>query len=398
MSDQRYGTARRAVAILGLVLVAALAGCSFVGSPLGESESLPGGEEAATRAGQLDGVEKTSNVTLVHEGNATWSVQRVSVRPRTGEFRNELRSQGPASAEQPLGEQSLVVSNGSVRYIYDSEENRVFRSEVSREQPDRPAELRRLFAALSDDDAEPIPHPTPGVSPLPVVPVGNQSSASGDDPVRWREQRVTARYNGTATVAGRPAYVVDLRPATGEGSLVESTLWLDTEYLYPLRSHRVVERNGERYEYTSVVRSLTFNPEFPAGTFEFDPDAVGDPTVVESASYDSRAEIVSDLDQSVPDPEVPAGFEFESGYLSDGDPRHLSMTYAGDNGSLRVSVFDEPANLTGGRETSLDGRPAVFRTFDDRRFLLWNAGNRQYSVSGSVGNGTLRRVADSLVD
>jgi outer membrane lipoprotein-sorting protein len=385
-----------AVALL-LVVSAAVAGCSLAG---GQASPLPDGEGASERADGLAGLQFTQNTTLYHDGTVGWTVQRISSRPGTGDFRNEVRSNGPppADANQSLPAGSRIVSNGSVRYIYRADSGRVFRSEVRDRPRDRTVELRRLFAALHDEAAGPIRHPTPGVSALPVVPVGE--STADDESVRWRDGRVTVSYNGTATVSGRRAYVVDLQSATDNSSFVESTLWLDTQFLYPIQRHRVIERNGDRYEYRSVARNVTFNPEFPDGTFEFDPDSLRtDPTVVESASYDSRAEMVDDLDWHVPDPAVPEGFAFDGGYYTSDDPGYLSLTYVdGTGGSVRVSVFDDHGNLTGGRQTSLDGRPATLGQFDGRRYLTWNADDRQYSVSGTVENATLRRVAESVAD
>jgi outer membrane lipoprotein-sorting protein len=399
-TGQSSHRARSVVAVALLVLSTALAGCSLVGGQASGATTPPSGEAAEARAERLEGVQVTLNTTQRRDGTVSWAVQRISARPGTGQFRNEVQSTGPDRAEAAFPPGSLVVSNGSVRYIYPAGRDRVFRSEVDRRARDRSAELRRLFAALEDGTPDSIRRPTPGVSPLPVVPAGG-GSAPDDDSVRWRESNVTVQYEGTATVAGRSTYVVDLR-STGDASpLVESTLWLDTEYLYPIKRHRVVERDGERSEFASVARNLTFDPEFAAGAFEFDPGDIGtDPTVVESGSYDSRAAVTADADVEVPvpDPDLPSGFRFERGHYSEGDRRHLSLTYTdGSDGSVRVSVVDGSANLTDGRRVSLDGRPAVFSRFRDRRYLSWNDGAWQYSVSGTVGNATLRGVAESVV-
>ena len=395
-------TDRRLLVLLALVVAAPVAGCSVLPQSTDSTATLPNATAAAEQYERLDTVQLTINATSERAENTSWSVQRLSMRPGTGDFRNVVRATGSDSAtNRSLGVGSRIVSNGSVRYIYAARSDTVTRSPVSEPNGSRVADIRRLFAELRDDNNGTIRRPTPGISQLPTVPADAQSSTgAANESVEWRENRVTVQYRGTESVAGRSTYVVELRPATDNASLTEATLWLDTEYLYPLKRHTVTFQRGDRYEFTSVARNVTFDADLPDGTFEFAVDTLSENvSVVRSNSYDSRQEMVTALDRSVPDPTVPDEFAFDSGYYRRGDSSHLSLTYAtaDERESIRVSVFHEPGTLSG-RQVTIDGQQATVSTFRGRRFLSFNDDGRQFSVSGTVENATLRDVAASLVD
>ena len=61
-------------------------------------------------------------------------------------------------------------------------------------------------------------------------------------------------------------------------------------------------------------------------------------------------------------------------------------------------MFADSANLTEGRQVTVAGERAAFTTFRGNRYLTLNVDGRQVTVTGTVGNETLRRVAASLVD
>lgn len=393
---------RQSVTLVLLLAAVVLAGCNLFQSPADTSATLPNASEAAARYDAVDGFRATVNTTLERDGNVSWTVQQMAGRPGTGDFRNVIVATGPATAENSLGVGSRIVSNGSIRYIYAAGTDTVQRSRVDGERRNRSADIARLFAELRDDDNGTIRRPTPGVSSLPVVPGdGETGSAADNDSVAWRDEQVTVQYRGEETVAGRSTYVVELRPASADASLVEATLWLDAEYLFPLKRHGITRRSGERYEYTTVYRNVTFDPAFEPGFFEPDPDDFpANATTIQSESYDTRAEMVAALDQPVPDPTVPERFAFAGGFFSDGEFEHLSLRYATPDGreSIRLSVFAESSNLSNGRRVSIEGKPAAFVRFHGNQYLNWNADGRQYSLSGTVGNATLRRVAASLLD
>lgn len=401
--DQRFERSGRQVALVVLITMSVLlAGCSSFQPTGGSTPTPPSASKAATQHEEVDGVEMTINVTRQHEGNRSWTVQEIATRPQTREFRNIVRSTGPPSADErgSLAPGSRVVSNGSVRYLYPADSDRVFRSDVSDVSRNRSEQIRRLVAAVNDDTNDPIRHPDLGLSPLPIVPAGSGSATSENDSTRWRDEMVTVQYRGTETVAGRNTYVLDLQPVGENASLLDATLWLDTEYLYPIKRHTVIVSHGERYEFTSIPQNVTFNPDFSPGTFSVESGSISENvSVVETESYDSYSEMAADIDRPLPEPDVPPGFEFESGFRSDGERSQVSVTYTKRRGeSIRVSVFGESGRLTGGQREVIRGQRVVLRTYEGQRHLVWNDDERQYSVSGTVTNQTLRHVAASIID
>ena len=106
-------------------------------------------------------------------------------------------------------------------------------------------------------------------------------------------------YRGTETVADRETHVLDVTakdeavtdglsvlvgdtefvyaletvdPAS-ELEVTEQTIWIDTEYEYPLKERVVAEGvDGEAYEFTERFETVTFE-DVDDGTFAFEPPA-----------------------------------------------------------------------------------------------------------------------------
>lgn len=395
--------------VLVLALSLSLAGCNVLQSTSDES-SLPSGAEAATSYDQLTGVNATVRTTMRHNGTTSNVTQRLSFRIDQPGFRNEIVSvDRPPSADRSfLGPGGRIVSNGTVRVIYRPSSTQFYRADIShrsagRNHSRRRAHLRQLFVELRDDANGTVQQPTPGINPLPAVPQPQPTASAddGDGVVPWREATVTAQYRGTESVAGRTAYVVELRPASDDTTLVASTLWLDTEFLHPIRSHRVIERRGERYEYTTTYRNVTFNPEFGADTFRFDASVLSANTsIIETATYDSRRQLVRNHDLPVPNPTLPEGYEFERGSYRHEDTTLVLLTYTNgtEAGTIRVAMRTETHDAGHGRPVNLGGRTGELSQFGPQRSVSWQAAGRSYSVSGHAGNQTLLAVARSVVD
>lgn len=393
--------------VLVLAVSLALAGCNAL-QPASEESSPPPGTDAAASYDQLTGVTATVRTTMHHNGTISNTTQRLSFRIGQPGFRNEIVAvDRPASADRPsIGPGSLIVSNGTTRVIYRPSANQLQRADIShrssgRNHSQRRAHLRQLFAELRDDANGTVRQPTPGINPLPAVPQPRPTSTDdGDEVVPWREANVTAQYRGTETVAGRTAYVVALRPVSDDTTLVASTLWLDTEYFHPIRSHRIIERGGERYEYTSTYRNVTFNPDFDADIFRFDAsDLPANVSVVETAIYDSRRELVRDHDLPIPDPTLPDGYAFERASYRHEDTTLVVLTYTNgtDAGTMRVAMRTETHDTGRGQEVDLGTRTGTLSQFGSQQSVSWQADGRSYSVSGPVGNETLVAVARSIV-
>jgi outer membrane lipoprotein-sorting protein len=398
---------RRTALVVLLALSLALAGCNIL-QGTSDASSLPSGEEAATKYDQLTGVTATVTTTMRRNGTTTNSTQRLAFRVGEPGFRNEIVAvdRPPSARSSFLGPGGLIVSNGTVRTIYQPSSNQLFRADISHRSPGRNhsrrrAHLRQLFAELRDDDNGTVQRPTPGISPLPVVPGPEPTASDGDgnETVPWREANVTAQYRGTETVAGQTAYVVSLRPVSDDTTLVASTLWLDTEYLFPIKSHRIIDQYGERYEYTTTFRNVTFNPDFDADTFRIDPGVLSANTsIIETAAYDSRRQLVRNSDLPIPDPTVPGGYEFERGSYRHDDSTLIFLTYTNGTARIHVTMRTATDGPTQGRTVDLGSRTGTFSQHDSQRTVSWQAAGRSYSVSGPVGNETLIAVARSVAN
>ena len=394
-------TASLRTAALALLVVAPalLAGCSLLQSSGETQPQLPSGEEAADRYENLTALSATM-VTEMDLGNGeNRSVTRIKTRLGTDQLRMQV-----LEPEARAG--MRTVSNGSVTYQYDPDEDSLLTIENSGTQVDRSRadRLAALFSALNDGSTETVQRPTPGVSPLPVVPATPEAvvAASTNGSVEWNTGNVTARYVGTETVGGRSTYVVELTPVDPESVIQGSTVWLDTEYLYPLQRHQRLALDNRTVEYTQTYRNVTFNPEFSPDTFEFDPERVpvDERTELESRQFDSREALVAATNVSVPEPDVPEDFRFEGGsWYRNGDRESISLRYTNGTDSLYVSVDNATyGNLSfEGREVVVGNRTALVTSFGETNSLAVATEERRYSVSGTVSNATLARVAESIL-
>jgi outer membrane lipoprotein-sorting protein len=394
-------TASLRTAALALLVVAPalLAGCSLLQSSGETQPQLPSGEEAADRYENLTALSATM-VTEMDLGNGeNRSVTRIKTRLGTDQLRMQV-----LEPEARAG--MRTVSNGSVTYQYDPDEDRLLTIENAgtRAEQSRADRLAALFSALNDGTTETVQRPTPGVSPLPVVPATPEAvvAASTNGSVEWNTGNVTARYVGTEQVDGRSTYVVELTPVDPESVVQGSTVWLDTEYLYPLKRHQRLALDNRTVEYTQTVRNVTFNPEFSPDTFEFDPASVpvDERTELESEQFDSREALVAATDVGVPEPDVPGDFRFEGGsWYRNGDRESISLRYTNGTDSLYVSVDNATyGNLSfEGREVVVGNRTALVTSFGETNSLAVATEERRYSVSGTVSNATLARVAESIL-
>jgi outer membrane lipoprotein-sorting protein len=415
------GTAIGIALILGAILVGAY-GALQPPADSDEKPALPGPDEAVTRYERLESIGITRNISSQSNGAVTWTRQRIERVPSEQLYRSRIIETGlPGSNRtetEPFGPGSRIISNGSVLYLIPAGQAKVTRQRVDDDRRDnRTADLRRLFAELNDSENGTLRRPKPELAPLSVARpardnTAEQSEEDSNESVEWRTAKVTAQYTGVDRVGSRSAYVINLSPATNETEFVSATLWLDTEYLFTVKRHSVVRRQGERVERTMRVQNVTINPEFPPDRFQFDLAQLDrNVSVVDIRMYDSRREMVANVEQSVPDPEIPEGYEFSSGAYteppadSQAQGPRLSLRYTGDSPGdvLSVTVQQQatpPENrtaLAGARTVRIGDRTARLRQFQDNRFVRWTDDGRQFSVTGRLTNETLLQVARSLI-
>ena len=144
----------------------------------------------------------------------------VTLDPGTGQRRVEVRS---SSRER----YDLRVSNGSVLWLHEHEENRVV--DIALTGPSESTEtvdrIERLLVR-ANLTARKQPSRRPAVELLSVVP---QERAG---PTR-EVSAYSVNYTRNETVGGRETYVISITARAGAADRYRQTLWIDTAVLYP---------------------------------------------------------------------------------------------------------------------------------------------------------------------
>ncbi|MFD1588040.1 outer membrane lipoprotein carrier protein LolA [Halorientalis brevis] len=372
-----------------VVVVGVLAGAAIAFVPLG-AETAPNqsrfGDHAATQVATIDGIDATVVTVIERENGTSRSVERVQLRPATGEFRAVLVS----STEHRWDRR---VSNGSHLWLYDRDENEVDRIDLSPRADANGTSVRRLQRLLERLDrtrapATPATTPTPGIQPLPAVPSAGTSGASVA-----RGGALDATYVSNETVAGRATYLVQLQSnSSSDAAMVTNytqRLWLDAEYFYPLKRQTSWRRGGDRTQITTTYRNVTFNPGLDDEAFRFDPPA--DATVDASGghyqeTYGSLSALQRAASTSVPVPDVPKGFElaYTSRTTIPGRVKSVGLRYVNATASLAISksnlTWYEPE--TTNDSVSIDGRTGEFRNLGPKQVVSWSCDGWRYSVTG----------------
>lgn len=401
----------RSPAFPTLVVAALLvvSGCSAMGTaPDAGADELPSAEAAADRYASLDSISATVTTVQTRNGTTTTTVTRKRQRLDPWAYRSRVRSVNrSADARPPLvAEGGFVVVNESTFTYYDPASERFSRAEIRASDGDGDGDddppYPRLIGAARSGDAVERPTATPGVPSLPTVPV---SGGDGNGSAAYREGTVTVAYAGTETVGGRETYRLELTPNAPNMSLRSETLWLDSEYLYPLKRHVEFVARGTDYEFTSTYGNVTFNPTIEPGAFRVDPEEVPpEAREVRIDNYASASAMAEAVAFPVPEPSVPSGFALESASYRSTDPEVASLRYeragaADESGArIRVFVFGEATEVTSGTPVRVGPHEARRSATEDGAEITWVADGYTYRVSGEVGNGTLVAVARSVAE
>jgi outer membrane lipoprotein-sorting protein len=385
----------RSVHRLALLAVVALAAVSAGCAVMGGGDGLPDGATVEEKLDSLDAIEATVVNELNDSNDVNSSRSHTIARLDTGESRSRVVSGA---------NETLTVSNGSRTWLYDRSANRVRILDLNTSSVRQNSSFESYVTvferlrASSDDESTPAE-----ISQLPVVPAAGGGSSSPVGGSLSFYGNVSLTYNGTETVAGRETHAVTIEPLRNDSAIGTVELWFDTEWYYPIRTNTSVSVGGDRTVVTTTYRNVTFNPDVPPGTFEFDPPA--NATVVESTyesrSFESRESLVAATDIEVPDPNVPAQYRFESGSLTTYRGNEtLSLQYT--NGSATVLVSKEPdatplsPTNESGERVDVAGREGRISEVLDERLLTWRCEGATYRVIGPASRETLVDIAVSM--
>ncbi len=367
--------------------------------------SLPDGETAAERYRSVDTVSAVA-VTVVENASGTTRRRAELVRrPGTGE--SWRRTVAP---ERDAGD--LTVSNGSVTWLYDESEGNVTRIDATayeRADGTYADYLERLFEAVSGED-DAADEGAVGVSPLPVVPATDRPAPVTNGTVGG----FVVSYEGTATVDGRTAHVLDLTPrgeADGEFATLGQTLYLDTEHLYPLRQRMSYRVGGNTTTYTVTYRNVSFGDDVAPDRFAFDPPAnatVEELSLPDSTRYDSVDALRANTTMSVPAPSLPDGFDVESARHTVSSERNytgITLTYSNGSASVFVSTYNRTAPFgdatrpDDGEAVRLGDRNATYSEYGVAKRVAWTceaAGSYRSVSTDALPRGALLDVARSV--
>ncbi|QLK25562.1 DUF2092 domain-containing protein [Natrinema zhouii] len=258
-------TTRRFAAVLGVIVVGVLlSGCIALDSPSSDPDDPDDPdpeavfEGAFVHADDLEDVQgnRTSEVT---NGSVTITEPvRVQKRPYVDERTEVL------DASDPAVDASTYVSNATMNWLYfpDSQVAKHF-------EPDEPFDSERVRsnrAEMADEQLE----------KYELEYQGTEQIAGRDAHVLDAEAKNETVERGISAIVGDTKYVYALETSdpdpSGELQTVEQTLWIDTEYDYPLKERVVFEEpNGERIVMTEQFESIAFNTGLDDETFAFEP-------------------------------------------------------------------------------------------------------------------------------
>lgn len=221
-------------------------------------------------------------------------------------------------------------------------------------------------------------------------------------------------YEGTELRNGTETYRLDVDPQYDYSDAeYDVTLWINADTYMPVQYEMSVDSDRYSSETSVQFTNVTINETIPDERFSIDIPADAeqpDYSTPDLESYESESELRQNTSQSVPDPDLPANYTFDSGYVTDGeDHSSVSLSYTdGDDGSISLSQSDtsegassyysesdEFENVTVGDHTG------YYNEFDaghsNMSILVWNTGDHQYTIYGSVSQSTVIDIAESTV-
>lgn len=383
---------RRSTILCALVLVLVVsAGCLGDG---GES-ALPDSETVSESLGSVDAINATVSLEVTTGNETTNLTMDLVRRTSSGEFRATVKQKSPDVRYR-------MVSNGSTMWVYNHSTNTATRFDIGgiRTRWNSSVEsVSGVFDALQQsEDDEPV-----SISPLPMVPGGSSASGAnvgmGSMPAMGN---VSLSYEGTESVGGRDAYVVDVQPVSNQSVVTNGTFWFDTERYLPIKSVYEMSIGGQHREVTRTYRNLTYDPSIPEGAFTFEapPNATVETRSNSISVYQSLSDLEDATELSVPEPDVPDGYAFaQASTAVQGENTTLAIQYSNGDGTVIVAKQRGPAvNLTSddGERVSIADREGTYRSVQGTSTLSWSCEGTRYVVQGSLSKSELVTIAESM--
>jgi outer membrane lipoprotein-sorting protein len=379
-----------AVAVAALLITS---GCSSL-NVLAEDTPSPPDADVAQRYESLDTLEAI-RVTTVDTANDTNETRE--------RVRADFSDDRPRRSHQVLAPESresdITAVNESGVVVYDADENTVTRipRTVGQYDGNRSTYLASVVDAARNDD---ITEFSDGVSPLPVVPATESGPSIPEDAIEGFE----VEYLGTQTVAGRTAHGFELTAVSEAALTANRTLWLDSEYFYPLKTRQRLSYGNRTIEMTSRLETVTFGADLPTDAFDFDvpEDATVETWGLPPETFDSPAELRERVNFSIPHPRVPENYAFDKAQYIGGNAAQASLHYVDTDGDrLTVTKMAGTANGSGGftpgERVTVADHEGRYVTTSRVSIASWSCEDVRYSVVATdLRKASLLTIADSV--
>lgn len=314
------------------------------------------GEEVVERFEQrmasLESFVAVQRSSATYDGDEINTTSQVWVRLDTGEYREET-----IAPEDRAGTVSVV--NESVMATYDPRANEytVFPNQSA--DPDRPMTL-----------------------------------------VGYVVQDAELSYEDTVRLDGERTHRLAVVPNESDGVDANVTLWVDAETYFP---SRVELSFTDGFNATTVVEyeDAILNWSIPNSTFALDPPEDAERsefTAPNLTTFDSREELVANAPITVPEPDLPANYTFESATVSEDGTTNVRVVYSNGTDEITVNkVNDTQAMPSDGETVEIGDREGQYQTIGDESMVVWTCEGNTYAVIGPESRERLTSIAESMV-
>jgi outer membrane lipoprotein-sorting protein len=322
----------------------------------GADDGEPSGEEVVERFEQrmesLESFVAVQRTSATYDDNEINTTSQLWVRLDTGEYRQET-----IAPEENAGTVSVV--NRSVMATYSPQNNEY-----------------TVFPNQSADPEQPM------------------------TTMEFVLQDAELSYEDTVRLDGERTHRLAAAPNESAGFDTNVTLWVDAETYFP---SRIELSFSDEVNATTVVEyeDAILNWSIPNSTFALDPPEDAERSEFTSpnlTTFDAREDLVANASMTVPDPDLPANFTFESATLTEGETRNVRVVYS--NGSAEITVNkinDTQAMPSDGETVQIGDREGRYQSFANDGMVVWTCEGNTYSVIGPASEERLTTIAESMV-
>jgi outer membrane lipoprotein-sorting protein len=188
--------------------------------------------------------------------------------------------------------------------------------------------------------------------------------------------------------------------AEGRTENVNVSVWVDPDRGLPVRLNQSYAFEEERVSTSMRLTDVDLDPDFDPGRFRL--DVPPDTEVIDRSnvtrSYDSRASLVRNASLPVPNPELPAGYEFRRGTVVGIEESPMVLvTYVGGDERIAVQVStDELPVGENATEVEVGTATGYYRDAGPGTLVTWECEGVHVTVGGTADEESILSVARSI--